>query len=219
MAFFQRLAPLGASVALGGLVFLGLGAEARAQSIIERPGDHPAYGVELDPHLVIQYGYTPAWFDEGIGVGFRASIPFLDGPIPTINNSMAITFGGDWAYFGDDDCYNYYSWYYRDSPPDYVLWGDHGCHGHAFTFPVALQWNFWLTDIISVFGEPGLALGYRRWESICRYNDGWGDCHDDDFEFLPFVMWAGGRFLFGERVGMTVRLGYPSVNIGATFLL
>ncbi|HOU94728.1 MAG TPA: hypothetical protein PLU22_26940 [Polyangiaceae bacterium] len=218
MAFSQRLAPLGASVAIGGLVFLGRGAEAHAQGIIENPGDHPDYAVELDPHLVLQYGYTPVWYDEGIGLGFRASIPFLDGPIPTINNSMAITFGGDWAYFGDDDCYDYYYWYYRADPPN-IYWGDHGCHGHALTFPVALQWNFWLTDIISVFGEPGLALGYRRWEGLCRYGDTWADCDDDDFEFLPFVMWGGARFLFGERVGMTVRLGYPSVNIGATFLL
>ncbi len=187
---------------------------AAAEAIIENPGDHPDYVVELDPHLVLQHGYTPAWFDVGVGLGLRATIPFLDGPIPTINNSMGVTFGADWAHFGDDDCYDYYYWH-RDPrlrpPPDW----DYHCHGDAFVFPVALQWNFWLTDVISVFAEPGLALGYRRWEGWCDL----GICDADDFDLHPFVFWAGGRFLFGERVGMTVRLGYPSVTVGATFLL
>lgn len=187
---------------------------AAAQAIIENPGDHPEYAVELDPHLVLQHGYTPVWLDTGVGLGLRATIPFLDGPIQTINNSMGISFGLDWAHFGNRDCYDYYWRYHPDSRPP-ATWR-YNCGGDAFVFPVALQWNFWLTDIISVFGEPGIAVSYTRWEAWCGDYD--GVCHEDRLRVDPFVMWVGGRFLFGERAGMTVRLGYPSVTVGGSFL-
>jgi hypothetical protein len=217
MASFARAARLGGWMGLGTVSLLLWSLEARAEGIIDQPGNHPSYSVELDPHLVIQHSATPVWYDEGVGLGLRATIPFLDGPIKTINNSMGISFGLDWAHFGDNNCYNYYYWEYRNNPPD-IYW-DHGCRGDSFIVPVALQWNFWLTDIISVFGEPGLAVQYNRWDGLCYYANNWRDCHDDDFDFLPVTFWAGGRFLFGDTVGMTVRLGYPSVTIGATFLL
>lgn len=185
---------------------------AAAESIIKNPGEHPDYAVELDPHLVLQHGYTPAWLDTGVGLGLRASIPFLDGPIDSINNSMAISFGVDWAHFGDEHCADYY---FRVDPRLREPWWDHRCRGDDLVFPVALQWNFWLTDVVSVFGEPGLAVAYERWEAWC----GWDTCYEDHARVLPFVGWAGGRFLFSDRIGMTVRLGYPSITVGATFLL
>ncbi|MBN2192302.1 MAG: hypothetical protein JW751_05755 [Polyangiaceae bacterium] len=216
MPAFVRISPADARAGalLLGLALFSVAPALQAQAIIEQPGNHPDYAVELDPHLVLQHGETPVWYDTGIGVGLRATIPFLDGPITTINNSMGISFGGDWAHFGDDNCDDYYYW--RDSDRNYS-W-DHRCNGNAFVFPVALQWNFWLTDIISVFGEPGLAVGYYRWEGWCWYGDTWGDCDGDHTRVMVDIA-AGARFLFGERIGMTVRLGYPSITLGATFLL
>ena len=34
---------------------------------------------------------------------------------------------------------------------------DDDCSVDVFMAPVVVQWNFWLTPIISVFGEAGLA--------------------------------------------------------------
>lgn len=187
-------------------------AEARAESIIKRPGDHPDYVLELDPHFVAALE-GPVWADDGLGLGLRASIPFLDGPIQTINNSMAISFGFDWVHYGDDNgCW----WWNRNQ------WGyydNQDCNANGFWFPVTLQWNFWLTDIISVYGEPGLAIRHWNWDQPCASYD--GICRFDDTDILPVVFYGGARFLFTERFGMNVRLGfYPTMlNVGASILL
>ncbi len=187
--------------------------DAWAQSIIKEPGNHPNYGVELDPHVVGQYGSTP-YSDGGFGVGFRASIPFVhNGPVPKINNNIGITFGIDWVHFGDDDYCN---------GRGYVAFFPDSCSATDLWFPVAAQWNFFLTPIISVFGELGLAMRYTRWsyEGTCL-GPGSGQCDASASHFDPFepVLWGGGRFLFAKTVGMTVRLGWPYISVGATFLL
>jgi hypothetical protein len=203
-----------ASVLLAGL-------PAQAQSIIKRPGDHPKYVVELEPHGLVQYASTPTWMGSGFGLGFRASIPFLDnGPISTINNNMAISFGVDWAHFSED-------WWCagRFGPgdprwPGYAWNANWGCTANTLWFPVVLQWNFFLTDIISVFGEPGLALVYDWWNwwVPCGAPGGACESHPHDVYLAP-AFWGGARFLFGKTVGLTVRLGYPSATLGLSILL
>src|SRR5688572_22941328 len=95
--------------ALGWLTFLVLtlaGGVAHAQ--IKSPGAHLQYQAELEPQAVVQWD-GPDGFDDGLGFGFRAAIPlFHNGPIPKINNNMAIGFGFHWAFF-EDDCNNYYA--------------------------------------------------------------------------------------------------------------
>jgi hypothetical protein len=193
------------------------GLPAQAQSIIKNPGDHPKYSVELEPHGVFQYAWTPDWMGyAGFGLGFRASIPFLDnGPISNINNNMAISFGGDWTHFSHD-------WCYGGRP--YMAWpGDYGCSANSLWFPVVLQWNFFLTDVISVFGEPGLALVHDWWTGWWPCGNAanpYGACeyHDSRTGLAP-AFWGGARFLFGDTVGVTVRVGMPSVTLGVSFLL
>ena len=64
------------------------------QTQVKQPGAHPIYAVELEPHLLVQHSHDWHGDDEGIGIGIRASIPIIDnGPIRTINNSLAIGFG------------------------------------------------------------------------------------------------------------------------------
>jgi hypothetical protein len=178
---------------------------ARAESIIKNPGDHPEYSVELDPHLVLQWDNGP-WDDDGIGLGLRATIPFLQqGPIDSINNSMGISFGLDAAWYDEDRCHGW----------GRGRWGD--CEGSTWMLPVTLQWNFWLTDIISVFGEPGLSI--TRWHYDAEpCDDSWGDCEWSDTD-LDAVFFAGGRFLFSDNLGLTVRLGWPYASVGMSILL
>lgn len=186
---------------------------ASGASVIKRPGAHQKYDFELEPHLVFQWD-NRFGDDDGFGPGVRFNIPFLDnGPISKINNNMAIGFGADLT-FGDNDCR---WWWGRYN----VAWDNRNdCSVTELWFPVVLQWNFFLTDIISVFGEPGLAFVHRSWdwEWYCQGNGGAICSYDDSDNELEAVFGAGARFQFTDTVGLTVRVGTPYVSVGANFL-
>ena len=168
---------------------------------------------EIEPHLLLQWIQTP-WGNSGFGPGVRFNIPFLDnGPIDTINNNMAIGFGMDWAIF-DDVCGWY--WDYRRNVP--VGHAGYDCTAHALSFPVVLQWNFYLTDVISVFGEPGLTIQHFWWDS--DYCDDYGDyrCNGSDTD-LDIAFWGGGRFQVADTVSIIARIGTPYISVGVGFLL
>lgn len=76
-------------------------------------------------------------------------------------------------------------------------------HGTLF-LPVAMQWNFWLSTHWSVFGEPGLGIVAN---------------HDRGRDVLQPVMMLGGRYHFTDRISLTMRVGYPSISVGASFFL
>lgn len=72
-----------------------------------------------------------------------------------------------------------------------------------FRVPVVMQWNFWLSQNWSVFGEPGGVLNFRRHHKV---------------EPRP-AFYAGGRFHFSESVTLTMRVGHPTASVGVSFLL
>ena len=203
---------VGVSAALlGGAAALGLLCPSEASAQIKHPGAHPAYAVELEPHLLIQWNDGP-WDDEGFGPGIRVNIPFLDnGPVRTINNNMAIGVGLDVAFF--DDCDN---WWWRDR---YTYIGE-DCSATDWWFPGVVQWNFFLTPVVSVFGELGLAFEYEResWEGPCPSGGGICDYDDSDLDLEP-LFWGGGRFLLGDTVSIIARLGTPYISVGVGILL
>ncbi|MBK7583588.1 MAG: hypothetical protein IPI67_25770 [Myxococcales bacterium] len=189
---------------------LALFLPALAEAQIKRPGAHPKYSVELEPHLVLEWGgHNGPGDDDGVGLGMRATIPFLDnGPISKINNNMGIGFGLDWAHNGDA-CkgWRFGNRFYDDQ-----------CTVDVFMLPVVVQWNFFLTPIVSVFGEAGLEIEHTRWEwDNCPWAN---NCKDTDTDVEP-VFWGGGRFLFGanSNVGGVVRLGWPYISLGVGILL
>lgn len=214
---FACRASLAAAV-LGSLVLLAPD-EARAESIIKNPGDHPDYSVELEPHLVLQYAGR-YWGGEGWGPGIRVNIPIVEnGFVSTINNNVAIGFGMDIA-FGDNDC----GWWWHRNRFDWrrdPRWSGVECSTTDFWFPAVMQWNFWLTDVISVFGEPGFAIAHHRWSyewwcgaaggPICEY--------DDSKTRVRPVFFGGARFMFSDSVGATVRIGYPYISGGINIML
>jgi len=188
---------------------------ALAESVIKHPGDHPDYVVELEPHGLLQW-HRSEFGDEGFGLGARVNISLMkNGPITKINNNMAIGFGLDYVWF-DDPCERGW-WWWRGGPnrpgPGFVGPG-WDCSGSTLWFPVVLQWNFWLTDIISVFGEPGLAIEHSWWDVECGFGCSWDDSDTD----VEFVFWGGARFMFSDTVGLTVRLGTPYLSVGASIL-
>jgi hypothetical protein len=205
----SKIAPCAA-----GLALLGFSGVASAQSIIKQPGNHPDYSFEIEPHLAFEWARDG--YDEGIGPGARVNIPFMhNGPIKTINNNMGISFGLD-ITFGDGGPGWCYSRYDRDQ------WlAGRDCDLTEFWLPVAMQWNFFLTKVISVFGEPGFAIVHQRWDYDyrCASNPD-GICpYDDDDTDVRFIFGGGGRFMFSDSVGATVRIGFPMITAGINILL
>ncbi len=76
------------------LAALGVAGSARAdEMVIKFPGLHPNYVFEAEPHVLLEPfgGFLP-------GLGFRGTIVVLkNGFVPSINNSIGVTFGADWV--------------------------------------------------------------------------------------------------------------------------
>lgn len=204
-----------ATAALVALLVLLASPAARAQ--IKQPGAHPDYSVEVEPHLVFQWAREPL-ADEGIGLGARFTIPFLDnGPISSINNNMGIGFGLDWVHF-EDPCWG--PWWRGPRDPRLFVNGE-DCEANVFHLPVVLQWNFFLTPMISVFGEPGLAIEHTEFtfEWYCNGPGGPVCEFDGDDTDVEFVFWGGARFMFSDTFGALIRVGTPYLSAGITLLL
>jgi hypothetical protein len=70
--------------------------------------------------------------------------------------------------------------------------------------PIVMQWNFWLSNHWSVFGEPGGAFHFT--------DNGRRDRAD-------FTLYGGARLRFSDRVTLTLRVGHPALAVGLSFLL
>ena len=144
------------------------------ESIIKTPSDHPAYRFEAEPHGLLGYGGPFGGGAANLGAGFRGTIIIVDnGFIPSINNSVGIGFGAD-IFFG---------------------------HG-TFFVPIVMQWNFWLTNHWSVFGEPG--IGFAANPEAGR-------------DVVHPAVFGGARYHFNDKISLTLRIGYPSLSVGASF--
>jgi hypothetical protein len=123
---------LNLAVVLAVLTFFTPALALADELLIKNPGDHPTYTFEAEPHAVVGFGGPFRGGKGQLGAGFRGTVVIVDnGFIKTINNSVGITFGGDF-FFGN--------------------------HHTTLFIPVAMQWNFWLSTHWSVFGEPGLGF-------------------------------------------------------------
>ncbi|HEX4337784.1 MAG TPA: hypothetical protein VH062_17865 [Polyangiaceae bacterium] len=187
--------------------------EARAEGIIKNPGDHPKYDVELEPHALLDWD-NYWWGGAGYGIGMHAVIPFLDnGPVRTINNNMGIGFGLNWSHFSDNGC----GWAVNVRGDRLI--GACNVSANAIKLPVYVQWNFFFTKVVGVFGEAGFGI-YHDWAS---YGPQGGcpvgvNCTVNSTGAFPYFE-GGGRFLFGDTVGLLVRVGFPYLTVGASFLL
>ena len=178
------------------LLPLALSARATADDTIKRPGDHPDYGVELEPHVLL--GFGDAFGGTALGLGGRAAIPLVrNGFIPSINNSVAIGFGLDVLWL--QSCYRGYPG---------------GCSATSLELPVVLQWNFFVAERWSVFGEPGLFL-YHDFLPNCPA--GVPACPNATGVYP--AIYAGGRYHLSDSVSLTMRLGWPAFSFGVSFFL
>jgi hypothetical protein len=184
---------------------VGLPLCAHAQSTIRQPGNRPHYSFELEPELVLGPFEPPgAQAGDGYGAGVRGTIEIApDGFLPKLNDSVGIGFGFDYLSYPSDprgECTQFVT----GAAGTRVCTATSGGSAAYLYFPVVLQWNFWLHRKWSVFGEPGVALYYHRQRGL---------------DFSPFVIEAGGRYHFSDAVALTLRVGYPMVSLGVSFLL
>ena len=195
------------------LAVLAWAIDARADDTIKHPGDHPHYVVELEPHLLL--GWTATYVSgTGFGLGGRVSIPIThEGFIKTINNSVAIGLGLDWVHYSGPDCY----YYYRGVGPCYAA-----PSADYLEFPVVMQWNFYVAQHWSVFGEPGLYIYHGIFSSPNYCNaPGLPPCgyfYNFTETGVGPAFYVGGRYHFSDSVALTMRLGYPTISIGVSFM-
>jgi hypothetical protein len=169
---------------------------ARAADTIRTPGDHPSYALEIEPHLL--FGWDSLFPGDSVGFGARISIPILEnGFVRSINDSVAITFGADVLHY--DGCYI----------PKYT------CSANFLVLPAALQWNFYLARHWSVFGEPGLFVYHGFFDSCPT---GTPCVNVPSATGVQPAVFVGGRYELGDHVSLTVRLGYPTISFGISFL-
>jgi hypothetical protein len=193
-------------------------AHASATSIIKDPHP-PRYALELEPKLNLAYfGFLGSGYGgNGWGPGVRFSIPVMSpGFIKKINDSVTISFGADFVRY---EGYRFYC-NGRNCP---VVWNGYDTSFWSLHLPVALQWNFFLTDKWSVFGEPGLTVR-RAFYADNPYYTGcdprFGLCTSRDVTDVFFTFFAGGRFHFSDKAALTMRVGYPiDFSIGVSFFL
>lgn len=167
--------------------------EARAQSIIKRPGLHPQ-SWELEPHLLFRGVLLPE-SDPGFGLGIRATIPVTkNGFVSSINNSVGIGFGVDWLAY-------------------------RGAGLSQFVVPVVGQWSFFLTKSWSVFAEAGAAFNFytetcgdyyliergRYIGRSCRRN------------FADPLLSVGARWHFSESTTLTFRASNSYLSAGISW--
>jgi hypothetical protein len=180
---------------------------AYADDTIRRPGDHPRYHVEVEPHLSLGVGGVYGFYGGEAGLGFipgvRIGIPIVEnGFIPKINNSVAISFGFDPIYYSG-------CWF-----------GPGSCSAWYIELPVTMQWNFYVAQHWSVFGEPGFFL-YHGFYSDCFFNGNRDFCGAPNGYAQTGVLpafYVGARYHFSDHVTLTMRVGYPTFSIGVSFL-
>jgi hypothetical protein len=123
--WLRSLALLAVAVQSFGAPCLARGEE---HAIIRNPGDHPHYVFEAEPHGLV--GFAGPFDSTGnVGLGFRGTFHVANGFVPSINDSVGVGVGIDFAG-----------------------------NGHVLV-PIVMQWNFWLSTHWSVFAEPGIGIG------------------------------------------------------------
>jgi hypothetical protein len=200
-----------AVAALVALSALGTARSALADDTIKRPGDHPHYAVELEPHGLV--GWAAQWAGWGFGLGGRVSINLThDGFVPTINNSVAIGLGLDWVHYSPDGgCVI--------NRAGVCVYGQYYLNADFFQFPVVMQWNFYVAKRWSVFGEPGLYIWHGTYSAPACGGPAQPPCYayGSDTGVGP-AFWVGGRFHFSDGVSLTMRIGYPDfLTVGVSF--
>jgi hypothetical protein len=184
---------------------------ARASDAIIRYGRVPiGYALEIEPHLVFGSSPPGPGYGSGAGVGVRGSFVIApEGFLRGVNDSAAIGFGLDFGHYYGSLAFNGYRdqcLHFEPGPNGTSVCTEVTSNGGTYNYlfiPAVLQWNFWFTDRLSAFGEPGVNL-------FVQGNHGFG---------VGPAFYVGGRLRVADRITITARIGYPTVGIGVSFMM
>jgi len=196
------------------VVTVALTATTSAQAdrlMIRRIGAHPDYIIDVEPHLNLGLIDPPGMATgNGYGAGLRTTFEVVDnGFIASINNTVGIGIGGDFVRHAIDQSQRTCA----ETAPDPTDPQERICvefregdNATYLVYPVVLQWNFWLSEQWSVFGEPGVTIAM-----IDYGRDEWDTRVDG-------AIYAGARWNFVESAAVIMRLGYPTFSLGVSFV-
>ena len=184
-------------------------AQARPRGMIHDWRTPIAYDFELEPHLVFGAAPPGPGVGSGVGVGVRGSIVVApEGFIDHVNDSVAVGFGLDYGHYSGAWSINGYRdqcLHFSPGPAGTDICTEVSSHGGTYNYlyiPVVMQWNFWPARRWSAFVEPGVDIYYLGHHG---------------FNLGPAV-YLGGRFLVTDRIAVTLRIGYPTASLGASFM-
>ena len=157
---------------------------------------HPQYGAEIEPHFVIA-GLDK--YQAGLGFGLNVSIPiFQHAPFKKIDDDISFGVGLDFVRYAA----------YKPQEPNGA-----NVLTYAWYVPVFVQWNLWLGARASMFVEPALVFRFASYPENCYASQ---RCAETD-RVLPTGS-LGFRFRIFEHVPLVVRVGWPMVTIGGSWL-
>jgi hypothetical protein len=168
-------------------------AYAEARLVIKQPREDRQIELNIRGSAYYGYGYYDGLYSGysvggyGAGVGIQLLFPIVKNAIPSLNNPMYLGFFTDFLFH---------------PIPGYTLL--------SLTIGPVFQWRFILLDMfdsgsLSVFAN----LGFGLQPFFFRDYYG-GGVHLYGFPLFQI----GGQLQFTRRVGLTLNLGYPSVNLG-----
>lgn len=184
---------------------------ARAADLVDYDSRAPIeYTFEIEPHLVLGTAPPGPGYGSGAGIGVRGTFVLApEGFIRGVNDSVALGVGLDYARYDGalalqgfrDQCLHF------EPGPDGTsvctqVTSNGGSYSYLFV-PIVMQWNFWLPRRFSAFGEPGIDV-------YLLGNHG--------FDIGP-ALYVGGRFQIADRITLTLRIGYPTLAFGVSFML
>jgi hypothetical protein len=200
----------GAAALAVGMLLWACAARAAEQVVVYDDHDPIGYVFEIEPHLVLGTSPPGPAYGSGAGIGVRGSFVLSpDGFIRGVNDSLALGFGVDYAHYDGalglqgfrDQCLRF-----EPGPNGTSICTEVTSNGGSYNYlfaPVVLQWNFWLTRRFSAFGEPGVDLYWLG-------NHGFG---------ISPALYLGGRFQIADRIMLTLRIGYPTLSFGVSFMM
>jgi hypothetical protein len=180
---------------------------APAQVMTQRSVATVSFRLELEPHFTVGAALPPGpGTGSGSGLGVRGSYMVApQGFIDAVEDSISFGVGLDIVrYRGDGGLFG--RCLARPPAPagtSVCTEVDIGGAPHTYIFvPVVLQWSFWLTPRWSLFGEPGITIFAASGEASAS----------------P-ALFVDGRFQLTNTVALTLRLGWPTISLGASFLM
>ena len=176
----------------------------------QEPGDHPDYKVEIEPHLDLRLGEPLLRLERVRRRLARFAIPIVqNGFVPSINNSVAISFGAR-------------------LPALQRLLLRRGVFDRQRLRLRRELLDLPRRDAVELLAHAALErlrragplhLPRRLRRHSAATTRGSGTACEPVATGVDFAAYAGGRFHFNDTVALTLRLGYPTLSFGVSFLL